>query len=131
MENNITFDYDTVRELNRMMYTTYKFFSMSLASMSEKPKVAFTVADQVHLQTQPHDFYSLQCGDVKISIHQIRTHYTLESCGYYTSLFPAYKKNYEERYRNCFGDFADFETAQRAFYLLCNEYLTTNCGALF
>lgn len=127
----IQFSTDTIRELNRMMYTLYKFFSVSLSSCENVSNVPFTTADQIHLDTKPHDYYNFNFGSSSIRIHQIRTHYTIECCGYVPSCLPMYKNSHKEKYRNTFGEFDNLDLALNAFYMCCKEFLDSQLGALF
>lgn len=136
MAKSITFEQDTLTELNHLMYKLYKFFTLSLASVKDDIEVPFSTGDQLHLESSPHDFYVLELGSSKVSIHQFRTCYCLELCGCTTTRFKftplsANQTNSEYRYRNYYGYFADLDTAKNAFYLVCDDILKSNLGALF
>lgn len=127
----ISLSRDTVLELNRMMYTLYKFFSVSLDSLAPDNDVPHLTADEIHLETAPHDFVNFQCGDSSVRVHQVRTHYTLEICGFTTTLLKPYRPLQEGRYRNYYGDFSNLESAKNAFFLVVKDWLNCNLGALY
>lgn len=131
LPDSVVFDKTTLKELNRMMYTLYKFFSYSLAQLPKKDYRAWKPEDSVHYQLKPHESYSLSLGVNSITIYKIRTHYTLKLFGVKTSLFPPFKKSSPFKYVNCYGDFPDLDTACSAFYKVCREFLDTTIGGLF
>lgn len=126
---NITLD--SLRELNRMMYTMYKFFNYTLANSPRKDYRDFTPEDSIHLQLKPSDYYNFECGDCSIRLYQIRTHYTLKMCGITTKRFRPFRPASDFKYVNCFGDFSNLEDGKKAFYLVTNDYISENLGALF
>lgn len=132
MENKdlIALPRDSFRELNRMMYTMYKFFNFALSEKAVDYR-DFTPSDALHLQLKPADYYHFESGSDSVKIHQIRTHYTLKLCGFTTDLFKPFRPASEYKYSNCFGDFPDLDKAKFAFYQVCNDYMRTYLGALF
>lgn len=129
--SKLSLDRNTVRELNRMMYTLYKFFSTSLSSLSPEYDVPFNTADQIHFDSNPADFYVFTCESVSIRIHQVRTHYCIECCGFVTTVLPPYRPVNKEKYRNYFGDFATLESAKTGFFMVLDDFIKPNLGALF
>ena len=128
---SVVLDIDSLRELNRMMYTMYKFFNYSLSNSVNKDYREFTPEDAIHLQLKPADYYHFQVDSVSIRIYQIRTHYTLKMCGITTDKYPPYRPASEFKYVNCFGDFDNLDSAKYAFFDVCNDYIKVNMGALF
>lgn len=122
---------DSLRELNRMMYTMYKFFNYALSASPKSDYRAFTPEDALHLQLKPADYYNFESGSDSVRLHQIKTHYTLKLCGFTTKRFPPYRPASEHKYVNCFGDFPDLDKAKMAFYQVCNDYMSVELGALF
>lgn len=129
--NTINITVDSLRELNRMMYTMYKFFNYTLSASPKSDYREFTPEDAIHLQLKPSDYYNFECAECSVRIYQIRTHYTLKMCGFTTARFKPFRPASEYKYVNCFGDFSDLESAKHAFYLVCNDYMRENLGALF
>lgn len=133
MATDVKFSRDTVLELNRMMYKLYKFFSLEASALNPASDIPFTTGDQIHLDSKPSDFYSLEIGSVRVSIHEFRSHYCLELLGCTTS-FVKPRPNFSEhpeKYRNFYGDFVSFEECKNAFYHVCVEQLNQLLGALF
>lgn len=130
-DGKLVLERSTVSELNRLMYTLYKFFSVSLSTLSPEYDVPFNTADQIHLDSRPSDFYTFTCESSSIRIHQVRTHWTIECCGFVTKILPPYRPYSEHKYRNYFGDFDNFESAKIGFFMVLDDFIKPNLGALF
>lgn len=129
--DSISLTVDSLRELNRMMYTMYKFFNFALSNSPKHDYREFTPEDAIHLQLKPSDYFNFECGDCSIRLYQIRTHFTLKMNGITTNRFKPFRPASEFKYTNCYGDFSNLDDAKKAFYLVCNDYMSTNLGALF
>lgn len=120
---SVTLEHDDLLELNRMMYTLYKYFNVVCEKTKSDSLVPFKTSDQIHLDVRPEDFYEFVCGSSSIRLHRVRTHYTLHYCGFNTKVFKPFRPSSDSKYENYYGDFVNFETATRGFYTAVRELL--------
>ena len=109
--NSVTIEHEDLLELNRMMYTLFKYFTVLCEKTKESSLVPFRTSDQIHLDMHPEDFYEVIGGSSSVRLHRVRTHYTLHYCGFNTKVFKPYRPSSDFKYENYYGDFTTFTTA--------------------
>lgn len=125
------FSEDDVKELNRMMYTLYKFFSQKVEGMEPKTTPTWDLSHDINLRLRPWAYFVFTYGAVKISIHHLRNDkFTLEIFGYVPkTLKPLHYRT--GRVTNNFGHFDSLSSAIDNYSEVVREFVLEKLGALF
>lgn len=120
---------ESMKTMNRLMFSLYKYFSETVSGLESKTR-EWDNRHEINRILSPHEYYVLAYGDKKIKLHQHRNgHYSLDCFNIVLTKIPPYNRRTrasEYRYNNFYGDFADLESAISAFLevskaILCNE----------
>lgn len=122
---------DDLRELNRMMYTLYKYFSLKVSSLEPKEVPKWDSAHDVDIHLRPWSYFRFAYGANSCVIHHLRDDtFTLECFGFVPkTLKPLHYKN--GKMLNMFGHFDDLSTAIDNYSQVVKDYVTEKMGALF
>ena len=89
------FNEESIRELNRMMYTLYKFFSITLSECDKKPTAKWDTRHDIDIHLCPWNYFKFTNGANSICIHHHRDDtYSLECFGYVPRTLKPQKISY-------------------------------------
>lgn len=125
-------DIKALRELNRMMYTLYEFFSQSVSGF-EDDKDSWDSLTEIERKVLPHEFYVFKNNEVSITIHELRDKsFTLDCRGIVpVGLEPMTKRSSDYRYKSFYGHFDSLEEASSSWSLLVRNYCNDVLGVFF
>lgn len=130
---DFTFSEKTVRELNRMMFTLYKFFSETISGL-ESESDDWNNLREIDYKNRSWLYYQYKQKDVSISIHKNRDDTFSLDCEniILTKVPPKYpKKCHDYRYRNFFGSYDNLSSAVIAWKKAVKSFLANELGEFF
>lgn len=130
--DTIEFPVESVKEINRSMYSLYKFFSETVSKIDNPDFRKRTPQQEFDYHSRPWLSYVFQFKDMKLSIHKFRTgYYSLEALGFIiTKIMPTHKYS-QYRYNNYYGRYDSLDDAVSAFNTVVKNFVTNENGELF
>ena len=128
-----TFTEDTIRELNRMMFTLYKFFSETVEGY-ESNSDSWNSLREIDCRLREYAYYDFHKKDVRICLHLNRDKTLSLLCEnlILTKIPPKYpKKYYSARYANLYGSYDNLSSAVIAWQKCVKSYVNNELGVLF
>lgn len=125
-------DIKALRELNRMMYTLYEFFSQSVSGF-DNDKDSWDSLTEIERKVLPHEFFVFKNNEVSITIHELRDKtYTLDCRGIVpVDLVPITKNPSDYRYKCFYGRFYTLPDAVSSWSFLVRNYCNDVLGVFF
>lgn len=132
----IEFPEDEFRELNRMIYNVYKYFSRVSSNLGSDDKRVQIPSDVLRTELYPWQCYKLDYLDKHVLIHRFRNgHFALECQGFVLTKVPAYRDKrrvaHDYRYQNYFGDFENLKDCVDFFNRVVKNICTGELGEFF
>lgn len=129
--DTITLSVEDVRELNRSIFTLYKYFSEVMSNVSAPDGRSRSPTEELAFISRPWLSYSFKSGSVTISIHRLRDgSFTLECLGIVLTHVKPFSAH-EYRYRNYYGHYEDLTSAITAYNSAVKSFVTSANGELF
>lgn len=132
----IEFPEEEFRELNRMIYNIFKYFSRISSNLTVEDKRVQIPSDVLRTELYPWQCYKFDYLDKHLLIHRFRNgHFSLECQGFVLTKIPAYhdkrRVQHDYRYQNYYGDFEKLEDCVKSFNHVVKNIANEELGELF
>lgn len=132
----IEFPEEEFRELNRMIYNVFKYFSRISSNLSVEDKRVQIPSEVLRTELYPWQCYKFDYLDKHLLIHRFRNgHFSLECQGFVLTKIPAYhdsrRVKHDYRYQNYYGDFDKLEDCVKSFNRVVKNIANEELGELF
>lgn len=125
-----------VRELNRQMFTIFRYFSNIVSNIATENQQVVDKKNALTVEVDPWNAYHFRLADKEIKIHLLRSgHFCLDVRGFVledsplTRSLPRLTSDY--RYQNFYGDFEKLDDCVVAFKKVLKQIIDSELGALF
>lgn len=127
------FDEKSVREINRMLFTLYKFFS-EMVSGYESKSDDWNTLREIDMKNREYQYYDFHKKDIRICIHLNRDKTFSLLCEglILTKVPPKNKKRYfSSRDANLYGSFENLSSAVIAWQRAVKSFINNELGEFF
>lgn len=132
----IEFPEEEFRELNRMIYNVFKYFSRVTSNLGTEDKRVQTPTEVLRTELYPWQCYKFDYLDKHLLIHRHRSgHFSLECQGFVlTKLKPYHDKRrvqHDYRFQNYYGDYVNLSDCVDSFNRVVKNICSGELGELF
>lgn len=136
MEKMIQIKESTFRELNRQMYTLYRYFSVVSSDLLSEDKRVHTSSQTLEGEERPWTSFHFQDEICEICICRGRNkHFHLDCRGIILTEIPPYlargRVYSDARYQHYFGDYETLDSAVESWRTVIKQYTNQTLGVFF